>query len=53
MSVDPKVYALSADYLSNAGWHNTIDIAHLAARLQDTIDDYMTELDQEVKETSC
>jgi hypothetical protein len=39
------VYVLAETWLIHAGWHNTVDIQRLAERIQSTIEDFESELE--------
>jgi hypothetical protein len=41
------VYVLAETWLIHAGWHNTVDIQRLAERIQETIEDYMADMERE------
>ena len=51
MSVDKKVYELARVWSLNTGWNNDLDISHLAQQIQDTIEDFEADLNNELAES--
>ena len=47
MSYDVKCYALAEAFLDEAGYNNTVDKNKLAQAIQDTIEDYIVDLDNQ------
>ena len=45
MSYDGLIYKVAEQYLKEAGYNNTIDMDKLAQAIQDTIEDYLCDLD--------
>jgi hypothetical protein len=48
VSVDKKVYELARVWLMNTGWYNDVTITKLAERIQDCIEDFEADLENEL-----
>ena len=50
VTIDPKIHALAAAWCQGAGWHNTVDVERLAVKIQEVVEEFEAELENELEE---
>jgi hypothetical protein len=49
MTIDPAIYALAESRCKASGWHNTVDIQRMAIKLQECVEEFEADLENELE----